>query len=358
MDLSGLASLVFYSEIQGYLRDRFQDFQDDLLGRFAAILGVVALSLLTIWVFYQGWRVLSGRSREPMMALVGDTLKAMLIVGVATGWAGNSATLYESLTEGLGTVIFQAVTGDDADDVDDIYKVMDANLAATTAALGVVSAVQKAGNTEVQGDAMLTEVMTIMGTGGPALMGGTMLTLNKFAMALFTGFGPFFILCLLFDVTRPMFQKWLMYGLGTMFALGALYVLVIITTELMLAVAASYWLNNEFMSQFTGDGGQGLRTVGIQTGGLGIILTMLLISAPPMAANFFSGMLGQISPYALMGPGSERPGQDGRPVPSYQPSSPSHQNKDVQSVGGNARQWGSGEVSSQQASGNQGLANR
>jgi hypothetical protein len=77
-----------------------------------------------------------------------------------------------------------------------------------------------------------------------------------------------------------------------------------------------------------------------------------------MAANFFSGMLGQISPYALMGPGSERPGQDGRPVPSYHPTSPAHQNKDVQSSGGSVRQWGNGEASSPQISGNQGLANR
>ncbi len=300
--LSGLSNLIFYEQIQTYLRDRIGDFQSRILGNFAELLGVTALSLLTIWIFWQGWRVVSGRSREPMMALVGDSLKAMLIIGIATGWAGNSTSLYTKLTDGLGKAIYGAVTGT-TDDIDSMYHVMDANLAVTTAALGAISAVEKGRDGSGQGnsvsDDMLIEAVAAFGTGGPALAGGTMITLNKLAMAMFTGFGPFFIMCLLFDATKPLFQKWLFYGIGTMFSLAVLYVVLIIATEMMLAVAATFWLSSALVQN-----PDGMRTVSIQTGGLGIILTMLIVTGPPMAAAFFNGMLGQFNPYAAIGPGS------------------------------------------------------
>ena len=60
------------------------------------------------------------------------------------------------------------------------------------------------------------------GTAGPGIMAGVMLTLNKVAMALFTAFGPLFILCLIFDQTKSLFQRWLLYGIGTIFSLAVL----------------------------------------------------------------------------------------------------------------------------------------
>uniref|UniRef100_UPI003D3036BD type IV secretion system protein n=1 Tax=Klebsiella pneumoniae TaxID=573 RepID=UPI003D3036BD len=34
------------------------------------------------------------------------------------------------------------------------------------------------------------------------------------------GLGPLFILCLLFDQTKQLFQRWLFYGIGTMFSMA------------------------------------------------------------------------------------------------------------------------------------------
>jgi hypothetical protein len=39
----------------------------------------------------------------------------------------------------------------------------------------------------------------------------------------------------------------------------------------------------------------------MQQGGLGLILTMLIISAPPMAASFFQGTMGQFMAYSQFG---------------------------------------------------------
>jgi type IV secretion system protein VirB6 len=294
-----ITSLGFYYLVLNFIKNEVEGFQEQLLDRFAGLLGIVALSVLTIWIFLQGWRVLSGRSREPMMGLVGDSLKAVIIVGIATGWAGNSSTLYTSLTTGLGSSVYGAVTGEESN-LNGLYSTMNENMALTTIALGAVSSAQAGEDGQVTGESLMMGFMSVLGTGGPALAGGTMLALNQVAMALFTGFGPLFILCLLFDATKSLFSKWLFYGLGTMFSLAVLYVMTTICTKAMASVATAYWVTSA-VSLASGDG---LRTVAIQTSGLGLILTAMLVTAPPMAAMFFQGTLGQFTPYAAIGPGS------------------------------------------------------
>lgn len=60
-----------------------------------------------------------------------------------------------------------------------------------------------------------------------------MLLINKIAMGLFVGFGPLFVLTLIFDYSKPLFQKWLYYGIGTIFALVMLNLMIGICTEMI-----------------------------------------------------------------------------------------------------------------------------
>ena len=105
-----------------------------------------------------------------------------------------------------------------------------------------------------------------IGTGGPAVMAGTMLLLNKIAMALFVGLGPLFILCLLFDQTKSLFGRWLYYGLGTMFSLSVLSVMVTLATDMVIAVAASFWTSALF-----GAGPVGVARMALQQGGVVVV---------------------------------------------------------------------------------------
>jgi type IV secretion system protein VirB6 len=158
-----------------------------------------------------------------------------------------------------------------------------------------------------------------IGTGGPALMAGTMLLLNKIAMALFVGLGPLFILCLLFDQTKGLFGRWLYYGIGTIFSLAVLSVMVTLATDMVIAVAAAFWT-----SSLLGAGPDGVNSMALQQGGLGLVLTMLILTAPPMAAMFFQGTMGSFVPYSQLGGGSAghamRPGPQGQPPGSYHPT--------------------------------------
>ncbi len=45
-------------------------------------------------------------------------------------------------------------------------------------------------------------------------------------MALFIGLGPLFIPCLLFDQTKDLFKRWLLYGIGTVFSMAVLAAMV------------------------------------------------------------------------------------------------------------------------------------
>lgn len=310
-DISGLVNLVFYQEINNFLRDELAEYQTNLVGRMMTILGVVAVSLLTLWIFYQGFRIVTGRSRESMMGLVVDSLRATLIIGIATGFAVGNATIYNGITDGLGDVIVGVVADADADS---LYGDMDKALAAMSLALGSVEAVQVEPGSDAETAKKRNMYFVGIGTAGPAISAGIMLTLNKVAMALFVGLGPLFILCLLFDATKSLFQRWLLYGIGTLFSLAVLYVMVKLAMDLTLAVAAAFWANN-LLSMVSE---QGINTMAIQQGGLGIIMTMLLISAPPMAAAFFQGTLGSFMHYnALSPPANNSPGPQGQPPGAY-----------------------------------------
>ncbi|WP_425513355.1 type IV secretion system protein [Stenotrophomonas indicatrix] len=56
----------------------------------------------------------------------------------------------------------------------------------------------------------------------------------------FIGFGPLFILCLLFEQTKSLFQRWLFYGIGTMFSMAVLAAMTGIAMEMVARVAASF----------------------------------------------------------------------------------------------------------------------
>jgi type IV secretion system protein VirB6 len=52
-------------------------------------------------------------------------------------------------------------------------------------------------------------MLATFGTASPPMAAGAMLLLYQFVMAMFVGFGPLFILSLMFEQTKSFFQRWL-----------------------------------------------------------------------------------------------------------------------------------------------------
>jgi type IV secretion system protein VirB6 len=150
---------------------------------------------------------------------------------------------------------------------------------------------------------------TGVGLGGPAIMAATALLLNKIAIGLVLALGPVFILCLLWEPTKPLFQKWLLYGVGTLFSMALLSVLVTLALDMVIAVGTAFWVSSALGF---GDG-ESLTSMAMQQGGLGLLMTALIVSAPPMAAMLFQGTLGQVAAFNLYqatGAGTAPPGSN------------------------------------------------
>lgn len=294
---SGLADAVFFREVNDFLRDEIEEFGVNLLGRTLAWAGSIVLTAMTLWILLQGYRIVTGQSREPMMALVGNALRAVFVIGVATGMAIGGSDVFRFLGHDLVREIGHVVSGDDGDP----YERIDRSLGTMQLALSSIDAIDTGGEGAVESAKTRNLWFTGVGIAGPAITGGALLLLNQVALALFVGLGPIFVLALLFEPTRALFGRWLLYGIGTMFSLAVLGTMVTLAADIVLAVASAFWLGS-----FVGDSPEGVSSLALQQGGLGLILTMLILGAPPMAAAFFQGVLANFSPYSAFGGESRR----------------------------------------------------
>ncbi|WP_313413254.1 type IV secretion system protein [Stenotrophomonas sp.] len=319
--VQSIGDFVFFKLIMDYLRDRISDYGIDLMGRMMSWVGGMALVLMTLWVLIQGFRIVTGRSRDSMMVLVTNMARAALIVSVATSMAMFGSNLQKFLNEDVKGLITHVVTGKDQQPEDQIDK----SLAWMQVALSSIDGIKILNDPGLQADKTRALWFIGMGTGGPAVTAGAMLLLYEVALALFIGLGPLFILCLLFDQTKQLFQRWLFYGIGTMFSMAVLAAMVSIALDMVIRVSTAFWstaLVNKFLLE--GASSDGMTSQAMQQGGMGLILTTLILTAPPMAAMFFQGTLGSFMAYSQIGGSpAAQPGPQGQPPGSYTPPAPS-----------------------------------
>ena len=270
------------------------------------------------FVFFKlilGFRIVTGRSRDSMAALATNMARAALIVTVATSMAMFGKDLQSFLTQDVQDEITYVVTGKD----DTAEELIDRNLGYMQLALTSVSVLDVAGDVTL--DSAKTRAMWFigLGTGGPAVTAGAMLLLYQVAMAMFIGFGPLFILCLLFEQTKSLFQRWLFYGIGTMFSMAVLAAMTGIAMEMVARVAASFWGASALGALLSTNLTEGMSSMALQQGGMGLILPTLILTALPMAAMFFQGTLGTFMAYSQIGgsAGSASPGPQGQPPGSH-----------------------------------------
>ncbi|WP_349998295.1 type IV secretion system protein [Stenotrophomonas lacuserhaii] len=314
---SSIGDFVFFKLIFDYLSREISEFGLGFLSRMMEWVGIIALVVMTIWLLLQGYRIVTGRSRDSMMALVTDMARAALIVITATTMAIFGQNVHSFLTHYVQDEITYVVTGEE----DTAKDLIDENLAYMQVALSAVDVLDVAGDVTL--DNAKTRAMWFigLGTGGPAVTAGAMLLLYEVAMALFIGFAPLFILCLLFEQTKSLFQRWLFYGIGTMFSMAVLAAMTGIAMSMVSKVAFAFWGTAAAGALMGSNFTEGMTSMALQQGGMGLILTTLILTAPPMAAMFFQGTLGAFMAYSQIGgsPGAAAPGPQGQPPGSYAP---------------------------------------
>jgi len=316
--MSNLGNYLYFQLIYNWLQSKIATFQTTLVGNMMLWVSGMALTLVTLWILIQGYRMISGQSHGSMMATVLQMTRVVIIVTAATTMSAFGADLQSFLSSNsagsLGGTISSVISGSSGSPV----QLIDENMAATQLALAAIDVVQVAPGDQQsldrKGRALL---MAGLGTASPPMAAGAMLLLYQFTMAIFIGFGPLFILCLIFDQTKDLFRKWLMYGIGTLFSMAMLVVVTTIVMQLTLSVAGALWASN-VINNLTGQGAEGLSNQALQQGGVGLLMTVLIISVPPLAAAFFQGTVGQFQQYSAFA-GGARPGPQGQP-PGYNAS--------------------------------------
>jgi type IV secretion system protein VirB6 len=82
--------------------------------------------------------------------------------------------------------------------------------------------------------------------------------------------------------------------------------------QLTLRVAGALWVSST-INTITGQGAEGFSSQALQQGGVGLLMTVLIISVPPMAAMFFQGTVGNFYFNSAFGAGGgNRQGPNGQ----------------------------------------------
>jgi type IV secretion system protein VirB6 len=309
-------NLAIYALVYTYINSAINDFMTHLMGQMMEFVSGIALLFITIWIMMVGFRVVTGQLREPLMAVVVNMARIAFIVTVATGMSVFGSDIHTLAMDTLPTELNQMFTGSNSTIPDEINK----NLTETVFAMGAIDAVQAPpGDVQTVTDKSRASMFAIFGTASPPIAVGTLMLMYNFAIALFVGLGPLFILCLIFNKTKALFEKWLLYGLATLFSLAMLSFISTIVLQVTLRAAIALWSSNA-INNLIGVSSEGLSTQSLEQGGIGMMLTMLVISVPPMAGNFFAGTLGNFMAYSAFsggGIGGARPGPQGQPAGSY-----------------------------------------
>ncbi|OSI14489.1 hypothetical protein BWD09_10315 [Neisseria dentiae] len=167
--------------------------------------------------------------------------------------------------------------------------------------------------TESGGASAMTTFITMsgVGQGAPAVVAGSLLLLNQIAISLCILTAPAFILCLLYEPTKQYFQGWLKFFLGALLTLGVLSAMVVIGLKVTLAYGAGV-LAQYATSQALGSGGSGIAQTAMTQGGLGLMMSTLMITAPMMVGQLVSSSLG-FNAYSPFNPNAGARSADGTP---------------------------------------------
>lgn len=294
--MNDLVSLAFFTVMREIVRSRIDDFMTEGIARMFAFVSAISITMFTLWLMIQGYRILTGESSGSLMAFVVRAGKVVFILSVASGVSSFGSNI-NGYTHDFQRQITKLVTGKDKD----VYTMVDQSLLKTQLIMTGVSTLVAAADPEKKDDKSLILAASAFGSAGPAVIAGTLSLLNEIAVSLAVVFAPLFILALIFENTKSLFWNWLRYTVGVMFSMAVLAMVTGIALDISIAYAGLILASAVFNSiassipilgdLLAGDSAS-LTQTAIQQGGLGLVLSMLLLTVPPLVMQFFSTSLG------------------------------------------------------------------
>lgn len=294
--LDGYISAALFEEIRSYIVDLIGQFGYAGLGRMMAFAGAVGTVWLTIWFMVQGYRIATGQSRESLHVFIVRAITVTAIVAVAQGLAIFGQDL-ASLVLDLRNSIALAITGGEYEDPSKMVGKVLTGMLTLQVAMDLAPVLGPSSGNNLN---MANTLSFITGAGQalPALIAGGLMLLNEIAMHLCLVMAPLCLLAYVFDQTRFMFVTWAKFTVSTLFSM------VVITVVTVIALKATIMLGTALLAMDGVSSGLAflniktgslyLRDIATISGGLGMLLTTLILGTPPLMTNFFSGQVGAI----------------------------------------------------------------
>ncbi|MFC2568313.1 MAG: type IV secretion system protein [Haemophilus parainfluenzae] len=285
--MRGAADATLYSSIRNYFSARIEYFMENTLSNNISLALTMVGALFTFWIMVQGYLILTGRSQDSLKAFVFNVGKTYIIILVALGVSSTSEFALRNLTKVTTDGVASLMMGEN-ENSDEISKCLmkatssilgcqiDQNLITAQAVMAFINQIDTADNARLSEQVEQAKLFAGVGTAGPGIVTGTMLILYRVAMALFIGFSPFFILCLMFKKTTPYFTKWLNYGLATIFSSVLLAVMAGICTDLVEIIARRQFANDAVFTAL-GIDNSGVFQAAMNQLGLGLMMSTVLI---------------------------------------------------------------------------------
>ncbi|MCC8444929.1 type IV secretion system protein [Xanthomonas translucens] len=308
-----IGDFVFFKLVNNYFTNEIDKFGLEVMGRAMKWVSAIALTATTLWVLLLGYRIATGQSRESVLTTMTKAAKIVIIVTFASAVGANGSSI-QTATQNLDKEIHELFTGEEESSAEAIDK----NLAYTQVALTALDAVRVVHDDpealEKKGRAI---IMAGFGTAGPPMVAGAMLLLFKFTMAFLIGIGPIFILFLMFDQTKDLFKRWLFYVIGTLFSMSMLSVVTGMVLKFTAKAAAAYWAARII----TLGNAEGLSSQALQQGGIGLIMTLVIVTVPTFGAAVWQANMGNFMTYSAFNNNgaASSPGPQGQPAGSYVP---------------------------------------
>lgn len=250
---------------------------------------MLILTGVTLYITLTGYAIAQGAVQSPFSVFLKQSMKIAVIAVFALtvdGYVNGVTSAFGGLEEGLGWFLAGTPT---TNGPTSIYAVLDQSLGkgfelvnhcfqkADEAGWSVGSALAWA----VDG------VIIAIGTIVVAMLGGSVVIVAKFAIAIMFAVGPLFVACLMFPITARFFDSW--------FGQTLHHTIVVVIVAVVMAFAMK--LFNVFIdgADFSGNGDTNPTFAALQIGTMSAVLARMLVQIGGLAA----GLAGGISMAAL-----------------------------------------------------------
>lgn len=276
---------VFVCSVREYLIDDMLigTYRELVAAKLATALAYMSTTLVTIWVAYQGFMIISGANRQPILGLAYKTGKMVLILSLVALVARNSPVIADTVLD-----FQELVTAVVVDEGTDVYRTIDINLALAQVFNALIDGFVGGAQANAEGKS-LTQMAGLVGQSGPAMLVSVMAIMAEISITLAIMLAPLFLFFLLFQQTAAMFWSWVKFLLGTMFSLAVLALVSGILLKMMMmygaTVLAGFFLNASALGSVVSVdvGGSAMRMAM-----LGALSTALLVMIPPLIMQFFN----------------------------------------------------------------------